>query len=343
MFAKRFSNAIGMIGIDFGTRAVKMLQLRRSGPGFSACGAARIDAAPDHDPEQPWMPTREQWAAALASGGFHGRRCVVSLQRNDVQVKAVQLPRMAEHEMRQAATWEAAHRFNLDRDALQVDYMLTGAAAHGSDEREEALLIAAPRQTIVDRLDPLLDVGLRPMAVDVDFASLARFMIRQHRRAADQSEVRALVDLGYSGASILIVRGGEVVFQKEIKTSGRRLNQLVAEYLDLDERSAAELRMARIAEAIGRSVSDEPLDRSTDRAVYEAVRPMLNDLVNEVVLCLRYYGVTFRGRPPVSIILTGGDGSNRSSATCSSRRARSRWSWTSPGIAVSSSGRSKAS
>ena len=38
------------------------------------------------------------------------------------------------------------------------------------------------------------------------------------------------------------------------------------------------------------------------------MRPLLNDVVKEVVLCLRYYGVTFRGHPPAMIMLAGGDG-----------------------------------
>ena len=34
----------------------------------------------------------------------------------------------------------------------------------------------------------------------------------------------------------------------------------------------------------------------------------MGELVKEITLCLRYYGVTFRGHPPEGIILTGGDG-----------------------------------
>ena len=34
----------------------------------------------------------------------------------------------------------------------------------------------------------------------------------------------------------------------------------------------------------------------------------MGDLAKEVMLCLRYYGVTFRGHPPDHIVLTGGDG-----------------------------------
>ncbi len=49
-------------------------------------------------------------------------------------------------------------------------------------------------------------------------------------------------------------------------------------------------------------------DESIERAEYDAVRPLLGSFAKEVILCIRYYGVTFRGHPPQRLILTGGDG-----------------------------------
>ncbi len=36
--------------------------------------------------------------------------------------------------------------------------------------------------------------------------------------------------------------------------------------------------------------------------------PLLGSFAKEVMLCIGYYGVTFRGHPPERLILTGGDG-----------------------------------
>ncbi|NJL31934.1 MAG: hypothetical protein HC898_10040 [Phycisphaerales bacterium] len=46
---------------------------------------------------------------------------------------------------------------------------------------------------------------------------------------------------------------------------------------------------------------------SIDRAVFEALRPLYSELATEVGLCLRYYSVTFRGRRPECVQLTGGE------------------------------------
>lgn len=334
----RFSSSLGLIGIDFGSRGVKMLQVREQGDHLAVVGAARVDvpltrvgtasvqgspkrSAPrpsdddqssDEDAAQQAAANDrlvEQIKAAQAGGGFRGRRCVVSLAREDVCLQSIRLPKMPDAELRQSAVWEASQRFGFDRAAMQVDFIRTGATLQSGENREEVILIAAPHAAIHARLEPVLAAGLRPVAVDTAFTSLVRTVSRHTRRDSDRGTVRAIVEIGASGSTVLIVRGDQIAFCKPFAISGQHFSRAVAEHLQMDERTAAELRAARIAAAIGqREKHASAIDPSTDRAVFEAVRPLMGELVKEVMLCLRYYGVTFRGHPPEKIVLSGGDG-----------------------------------
>jgi type IV pilus assembly protein PilM len=227
---------------------------------------------------------------------------------------------MPDHELRQSAVWEASQRFGFDRHAMEVDFIRTGATLQSGESREEVILIAASHAAIHARLESVLAAGLRPVAVDTGFAALVRTFSRQSRRDDDRSQVRAIVEIGHSGATVLIVRGDQIAFCKPIAINGAMFNQAVAEHLQMDQRAAGELRSARIAAKALSSERDTHAsstpphspesitDPATDRAVFEAVRPLMGELIKEVTLCLRYYGVTFRGHPPDRIILTGGDG-----------------------------------
>lgn len=352
MFARRFSTSAGPIGVDFGARGVKMLQLRAAGDRLTVVGAARVDApltewvapkstssagaapgvaAPpkDHhvEPIRAASPPPsadplliEQLLTAMSAGGFHGRRCIVSLAREDVSVQSVRLPKMPDEELKQTAMWEASQRCGFDRNAMEVDFIRTGATLQSGENREEVILVAASHAAIHARLEPLLAIGLRPMAVDAGFAALVRTFSRQARREVDQSVVRAVVEIGFGGATILILRGDQIAFCKPVAIGGRHFNQAVAEHLQIDEKAAGDLRAARIAvqenerckTSVDNGISGEGAlakpDAATDRAVYDAVRPLISNLVKEITLCLRYYGVTFRGHPPECVILTGGDG-----------------------------------
>jgi len=308
VFTGRLSSSTGVIGVDFGSCGVKLLQLRESDGRLSVVGAAIVDTPVADPAEMDLERFGEHLQVAVAAAGFTGRRCVVSLARGDVRTQSVRLPPMPETELRQAVGWEAAQRFELERNAMEVDYVRTGASLQSSEGREEVFIVAAPHATLHARLDPVLAAGLRPIAVDADFAALARTFSRQCRRETDQVHVRVVVEVGASGAVAMILRGGLIAFCKPIAIGGDRFNQAVAEHLQLDIESAAELRMARLNAVLGIDAAAEPPDRATHRAVFEAVRPLMDELVQEVVLCIRYFGVTFRGHPPDRIILTGGDG-----------------------------------
>jgi type IV pilus assembly protein PilM len=310
-----------------------MLQVRERGDTIDVTAAARIDSptpqiphpAPESKPaakapakarasDSQTMdftvdPTLvEQIRASISAGRFSGRNCVVSLARHDVCVQSIRLPKMPDEELRQTAKWEASQRFGFDRAAMEVDFIRTGAALQG-ENREEVILIAAPHATIHARVEPLLSAGLRPIHVEPGFASLARAFSRQVRRESDRDQVRAVVEVGESGSTVMILRGDQIAFCKPFHICGRDFNKAVAEHLQLDEAAASELRAARIASSLHPQQSSEAVsDASTHRAVFEAVRPLFGELMKEVMLCLRYYGVTFRGHPPQRIILTGGAG-----------------------------------
>jgi type IV pilus assembly protein PilM len=245
--------------------------------------------------------------SALSHGGFTGRRCVVSIPRDEVRIQSVRLPRMPDEELAQAAKWEAAQRFEFDRETMEADLIRTGATLQSGDNREEVLLIASSHASLHKYLDPLMAAGLRPIAAEPHFSALARIYSRQYRRESDRTVVRAIVEIGVSSSTVVIVRGDQIAFAKPIAIGGCDFNRAVVEHLDLDERAAGELRSNRIRTAV--NAGEGALeDSATERAVFEAIRPLIGEVVKEVVLCLRYYGVTFRGHPPERIILAGGNG-----------------------------------
>ncbi len=311
MFGGRLSFSIGSLGIDWGSNAIRMLQLRQQGLDLHVVGAAEVQLPNDDGSLTAEESTTlaDRLRVAIASGGFTGRRCVVSVPRHDVFVQSVRLPKMPDHELQEAAAWEAAQRFDIDRAAMEVVGLRTGASLQSGDSREEVLLVAASHAVLHARLKPILDAGLRPVAVDTDFAALARVFSRQYRREGDTHHVRAVLDVGRAGSTLMILRGNQISFCKRIDTSGRKFDEAVADHLQMDQAAATELRRVRISQkdAVIREENTKA-ESSTDRAVFDAVRPLIGELVKEVTLCLRYYGVTFRGRPPEKILVAGGDG-----------------------------------
>ena len=177
----------------------------------------------------------------------------------------------------------------------------------GGENREEILLIAVSHEAINTWIEPLMAAGLRPVAIETHFTALARAFSRPSFVTASRSEVRAVIDVGASGSTVLILRGDQIAFCKPIGIGGEHFDRAVAEHLQMDVDAARELRASRILASMGQG-ERPPADASIERAEYDAVRPLLGSFAKEVILCIRYYGVTFRGHPPDQLILTGGDG-----------------------------------
>lgn len=292
-------SGIGCVGIEFETTRARMLQLREHRGTLAVAGAARVELNADAfaNGDRARSIVAEQLRAAVVSGGFLGRQCVISLPRDEVHVHAVRLPKMPAQELREAAAWEAANRLDLARESIECDVLCTDGPTDAKD-RQEVLVIAAARTSLESRLNAVLEAGLRPIAVDTHFGGVARTLSRRQRRDSD-TDVRAVVEMGDAGSTVLVLRGGKVVFCKLLPIGGRYLDTHIAERLNLEVEAVSDLRLAMLNEA-GPSV-----DAATVGAVCDAARVVLAELARDVMLCLRHFAVGARGARPTSILLTG--------------------------------------
>jgi len=292
-------SGIGSVGIEFETTRARMLQLREHRGELAVAGAARVELSEDAfiDDPRSRSAVSEQLRAAVVSGGFLGRQCVISLPRDEVHVHGVRLPLMPTDELREAAAWEAANRLDLARESIECDVLCMGGQPDAK-ERQDVLVIAAASASLESRLDAVLESGLRPVAVDTHFGGIARVLSRRQRRDSD-ADVRAVVEVGDAGSTVLVLRGGEVAFCKLLPIGGRHLDAHIAERLDLDIDAVGDLRLAML-DAAGPSV-----DTATVGAVCDAARVVLAELSRDVMLCLRHFAVGARGARPERLLLTG--------------------------------------
>lgn len=315
MFGGKWQHNRCPIGIDFGGHSVKMLQLRRlpagddpAAPRWAIQAAASRTLAAD-------LPTRgqaRQQAVAkaitdmLEGGSFHGRRCVSCLPADLLQYKNLRIPRMPLDEMRSAVEWEAKDRLKLDPGQAMVQFYAAGEVRQGEEQREEIILMAAPRPQVDEHVQVLTDCGLDPAAIDAVPSALARVLTAP--ASADGESADVIIDVGYFSTKVIMLRDGRVQFLKLIDIGGRKLDEMVAQHLNLPLGDASELRRCINGSGGGSSELFGSTRRETvERAVFETLRATVGDLSREVGLCLRYVSVTFRGRRPDKALLVGGE------------------------------------
>lgn len=305
------------IGVDIGAGGVKLAQLKPRGGGLEVNALARIDLpAGGVRPDDPGRLDAlvELIARKVQSGGFSGKRCAISLDDRMVRTRSVRQPRMPLNELDAAARLDAPGRLGYpDGDSCEVGWLLAGEVRQNDDIRDEVIYVGSERQPIERLVYALSGAGLRPMSIEPGFTACTRCFTRSLRRAADQSTVQLIVDIGLETTGVILTRGRSVAFYKQLEMGGAALTRAASERLGLEPATVDDLRRRRMQPDAGGSAGVDP---KVDRALYDAVRPLMGDLAHEVSLCVRYYSVTFRGAKPERCILAGGEAAEPRLAEC---------------------------
>lgn len=289
------------IGLDIGFNAIRMIQVAQGEEGFyvRAADEVRCDREPGTDPEERDAMAVEAIRQMLARSDFHRRDVVSCLPNDALKIKSLRLDMVDPPRIEQFIRDEVAQHFGLDFDRDEIRYLIAGSVHQGEVIKNEVIFFGTDHQTVERHLSLIDRSGLVLVSLDAIPCALFRSFEASHRRQEDRQLVSVFVDVGSLYTTVIIGRGAEVAFIKQIPIAGRQLNEDVAERLGIGINEAGLLR-AKL-----RGGHSDAVDPATCQAVIDAMSRTIEDLAREVSLCFRYYAVTFRGQRPEEMIFSG--------------------------------------
>lgn len=283
-----FSRQKSLVGLDIGSNEVKVVELTETADGLELTGFGwgRIPA-----PEE----TLDTVKAVLRESGIRSRKVVTAVSGRSVVVRYIILPQLDDDELPETLRLEADKYIPFDRDEVCIDgQRLVDPYEETSDSSEmRSLLVAVKKDLLHDHIDQVQDLGLVPVAVDVDSFALGNsFELRNGIgvRSEDPDKAVALVDVGASKTNIHILRGNVSSFSREIYLGGSDLTEAISRREHLDEAEAEELKC-------------EPL--GNEEMVATAVQPVLDEIAGEIQLSFDYFENQFDHRVE-EIFISGG-------------------------------------
>ncbi len=296
------------IGVDMSSTGVMLAQLGGAHEAFQLIDTQRIESENPLNQDETLHERIRRLTNAmrdeLTLGKFKGRRCVVGLGEDLLRVQSIRQPRMPNDEAARAIQLEAPDRLGFAADeAVEIGWIPAGEVRQSDQLRDEVIVVGAETQAIEELIDSLMEMGLKPVVIEPSFVASARCFERAGRRAADESIVRVLLNVGQAVTELIVLRGSAIVFYKSLQIGGRQLNHAVAECLGITEAEAHELRKSRMA--AGHREQKGAIDDRTDRALFNSIRPILDALAREVAMCLRYFAVSFTGSRPAYALAVG--------------------------------------
>ena len=292
----------GPIGVDLGSRSIKLVQL--SGDRTRLVEAARVELPPVAAEATPHEQA-ERLVQALGRGlkdrAFRGRDAVICLGERQLFVQSLRVPKQTGPQLDRLVAQEAAGRVPFPLAEAELRYLEAADVRQGDQTLREVIVFAAQRSLIQQVLELIEAAHLRPVAVDVEAAALARSYAAQFRREEDRQARALLVHVGYTRTLALVAQGDDLLFVKSIEIGGQHFDLAVARFLKMDLTEATVLRRHHG----DRRAEDQ--DPEVAQSLSDALRPTLERLTSELAMCIRYHSVTFRGQPLVRLVLSGGE------------------------------------
>jgi type IV pilus assembly protein PilM len=290
---------VGPIGVDLGSRSVKMVQFSADRKTLIAAGRWEIPTAtsPEKHAEQAVAVIQR----GLVERKFIGRDAVLCLGDKELVLQNLRVPKAEGAELDRHVAQEAAGRVPFGVEEAEIRYVESADVRQGDSLMREVIVFACHRPVLQKSLDLFAQCELEPRAVDVEPAALVRSYAAQFRRQEDTQERAMILHMGHQRTAVVIAQGEEMLFVKYIEIGGANFDSAVASHLRMEVKDAAALR---------RHSGDRRADLQDPevmRTVGEATRAVIDRLGGELAMCIRYHSVTFRGQPLTRVVLGGGE------------------------------------
>ena len=287
------------IGIDLGSAAVKMVQLRRVERDYELMAAARVEFPPDC---RNGMAARMDFLAGrlphvLRAQDFRGRRCILALHAEATVVQHIRVPRMPPDRLQPALRSELAGKVPFDLSRAVIRSVVAGDTCNDGEPGQEVIAIAASREVVDAYLELARRSRLQVAGLDVEPCAIVECFARIFRRTEDSRHATLFLNLGQVNTQVVIAHGARLVFARNIMFGARQMDEAAGARLGL---SAEEIA------AIREKLVDYGQESREAQHVSDAMREVLEKVAGEINKCLEYYDSVFPSLPAERAVFLGG-------------------------------------
>ncbi len=293
-----------VIGLDIGSTSVRVLQLSEQGSAYRidhfaiepvTAGAVAEKSVQDIEAVSAAV------ARAVQNSGSKSKLCAIAVSGSAVFTKTISLPsNLAEADVESQVQIEANQYVPYPLDEVSLDFEILGPSRRNAD-LIDILLAASKSENVESRQDALESVGLTAKVVDVEaFAIANSFELMRERDGLSKSEAVGVFDIGYDLTTLLVLRGGRVIYTRDHPFGG---HQLLEETMRRYEMTPEQASFYERGEEGPEDFEDEVLE------------PFELNIVHQISRALQFFASSNEYSPISTIYLSGGSASLRGLAS----------------------------
>jgi type IV pilus assembly protein PilM len=280
------------VGLDIGSKTIKIVELSKEGGGWRLRGSGVIG----YTGRPPEHLTDEKDFAALAQAvkklhkeaNISSSQIYVSLPEQQVFTRTIKFPPLNDAEIASAVKWEAEQYIPIPVNEAIIQHQIIERKDDTTPPSVLVLLVASPR-TLVEKYVKVVEMaGLNPTVVETELMALTRAL-------APPDQTVLLVDFGARSTDIAIAKNGILSFSRSLSTAGEAFTRAVAQTLGIQEAQAEEYKKAY-------GLSESQLEGK----IRKALDPVFGIVSEEIRKAIHFYQTEEKGESPRSVIVSGG-------------------------------------
>ena len=312
-FSKLFKPRVEALGLEIGAANLKLVELSGNPPALRALATR---------PTPPGMLVEgviaepqalaQELKELLAEARTKKRYVVTAVPNPSVILRTLQVPKMPLKEMEEAVRWEAERYIPFPIDEVVLDFAPLDPLAEVADgEQVEVMVGAARQEAVASLLEALRGAGLTPIILDVKpFAGLYPL---EAQLSSDPEGVSVAVEIGAESTSLVLLKGDRPLAVRILTLSGKDFTEAIGKSFGLDFLTAEEVKRTYGLATIPTEDEELLLDFDAEREryspakIYDAIRPILVELTQEIRRSLEFFRVQLGDiQPEVGYLYGGG-------------------------------------
>jgi type IV pilus assembly protein PilM len=284
-----------VIGLDIGSTSVRLVQLSSHGSGYRIDHFAIeplsegvvVDKA-----VQDVEAVSNAISKAVKASGTRAKSCAIAVSGSAVFTKTISLPaNLAEADIESQVQIEANQYIPYPLDEVSLDFEVLGPSPRNADMMD-ILLAASKSENVESRQDAIDAAGLKVKVVDVEaFAIANAFEVLRKRDGVNRSEAVGFFDIGYDLTTLLVIKGGRVIYTRDHPFGGHQLLEETQRRYDMTAEQASFFERSEAA---------------PDDFEEEVLEPFQLNIVHQISRALQFYASSNEYSNIGTIYLSGG-------------------------------------
>ncbi|MCK9442989.1 MAG: type IV pilus assembly protein PilM [Tissierellaceae bacterium] len=299
-----FGNKI--LSLDFGGNEIKIIEGQAARNSISISKAFALKLPPDvyYDGEildkdaVVSLIKEELKKNKIRTDKVHG-----IINSSEIITRAVSLPKIPEKDLPSVISYQLDEMLPVDPDDYVVNSLILSYFTEDGADKVNVLLIGIPKKMVLEHLDLIKQIGLKPEILDYQGNAIAKLL--NHNSLVNEfyntSEmVVTSIDIGYSNSKLTIVKEGAILVTRVLDTGTKTMIDNISSLYDYTEEEIEE-------KLFGIDNINESSEEFTDYYRFlNTVRTTLENLMDEIDIIFRYYTSRETSNVINYIVLQGG-------------------------------------